>query len=671
MNIQVVALLSCFVVNVIMALIVLLKAKRNTANVLFALMCLGIAFIGLGIFLTFYCNIHLIKIAFFGITLYTATFIHFALIFPEQVNKPMNWRYALLYLHIPILTPLMGYRNFQVLAVGVKRQANAWYYVGVFYGVILIITSVVLISRKLKSSHGVDRRQLKMVLTGFSVAMLGFVTTNLILPAVFHNSYLVGVGPIFLTAIPVFTAIAIYRYRFMDIALVIKKGFVLSVLIVFFSFLYVLIFSQFVSDSQELHVFKIVLISTIITLIMPYIKPLFEHVTDRIFFRKQVDYAQELALIHSDLSAFTDMGELLDFLVVALVEKCKLKSSMFVIDHQKRFSYFYRKNSVVVEHSERRDHPLVLDQFLGVRDGFFVADEDLPHEVRDFMVNADLDVCFPVLLQGRTIAVLGVGQKLSEDIFVQLELQAFIRFVSHVKVVMEKILLYQEKLDIQRQYMIAQKNAVIGEMTRKLVHEIKNPMVALSSFFQLAPEVFSHDEYNTMKRHSMEAVNRIMKLLEDLATYNKLTPVNFALASLNDLIQHELDFIRPILLQQNVNCQFNPEVHIQVNVDQTVFNSALLNIMQNAVDAMPGGGMLTVVSRRFDHHIEIAISDTGCGIPDELQPIIFDPLVTTKKKGSGLGLAIASNIITEHQGTISVMSTPGQGACFTICLPSL
>ena len=94
-----------------------------------------------------------------------------------------------------------------------------------------------------------------------------------------------------------------------------------------------------------------------------------------------------------------------------------------------------------------------------------------------------------------------------------------------------------------------------------------------------------------------------------------------------------------------------------------------MNILLNAIDAMPGGGTLTIQTAATEKNYRISIQDTGNGISKQDLPHIFDPFFTKKDKGTGLGLSITSGIIAEHGGTIKAVSEPGQGATFIIELP--
>jgi signal transduction histidine kinase len=109
-----------------------------------------------------------------------------------------------------------------------------------------------------------------------------------------------------------------------------------------------------------------------------------------------------------------------------------------------------------------------------------------------------------------------------------------------------------------------------------------------------------------------------------------------------------------------------------VHADPDQMSQVFLNLLINAVHAMPDGGALRISLERADGHAQAVIADTGHGIPKEDLPKIFQPFFTTKEagKGTGLGLTVVHNIVEEHGGTITVESEPGQGATFTITLPA-
>jgi signal transduction histidine kinase len=107
----------------------------------------------------------------------------------------------------------------------------------------------------------------------------------------------------------------------------------------------------------------------------------------------------------------------------------------------------------------------------------------------------------------------------------------------------------------------------------------------------------------------------------------------------------------------------------RLEVDVAKARRVFVNLIQNAIDAMRGGGELTIRSKRSNGKVEVTFTDTGAGMPEEVKENLWKPLQTTKAKGMGLGLAICKRIVEAHRGTISLESTVGKGTAFTVAMP--
>jgi two-component system, sporulation sensor kinase E len=138
----------------------------------------------------------------------------------------------------------------------------------------------------------------------------------------------------------------------------------------------------------------------------------------------------------------------------------------------------------------------------------------------------------------------------------------------------------------------------------------------------------------------------------------------------NRVIEELLEFVQPELDQAGVQIESNLSTSLPLlRIDARYIKQALLNLIKNAVAAMPGGGVLRVDTLRAGEDVQVRISDTGSGIPEEIMDKIFEPYFTTKPFGTGLGLTIVFKIVKEHFGDISVTSRPGEGTTVTLALP--
>ncbi len=224
---------------------------------------------------------------------------------------------------------------------------------------------------------------------------------------------------------------------------------------------------------------------------------------------------------------------------------------------------------------------------------------------------------------------------------------------------------------LEEQVLQAEKLKAISTLAAGMAHEIKNPLTALKTFGEFIPEKGNDPEF-LKKLHEIftTETQRIHNIVQEVLEFAKPKLPQLKPVEMSPLIHSTVNLLSADLTKQNIrweiNCQHNGFV-VQADLDQ--IRQVLINLIQNAADAMPNGGTLTLTTKANDGHLELAITDTGEGIPKELLPKIFDPFVTTKPNGTGLGLAMVQTIIRAHHGSISAASTPTRGTTFTLRFP--
>jgi signal transduction histidine kinase len=164
-------------------------------------------------------------------------------------------------------------------------------------------------------------------------------------------------------------------------------------------------------------------------------------------------------------------------------------------------------------------------------------------------------------------------------------------------------------------------------------------------------------------------VDRLNGVLEDFLHFARPTPVEHGRFALRPVVNDVLDLTRQQALSNHVEVRLDLDEDKELPGQGEQIKQALLNLVLNALQAMPAGGILQVSTRNLPQEVQIKVSDSGPGISAEDRERIFNPFVTTRESGTGLGLAITQRIVHGHDGHIVLDSTPGQGASFTLCLP--
>lgn len=233
-----------------------------------------------------------------------------------------------------------------------------------------------------------------------------------------------------------------------------------------------------------------------------------------------------------------------------------------------------------------------------------------------------------------------------------------------------------ERVALQTQLVRAEKLAAIGHLAASIAHEVGNPLQAIQGFLALFLEQCAPETPNQhFLRLAEEEIERIVRMLERLRDLYRPRADVLTNVDVNELIESVLLLTGKQLERSRIRVvrELTPNLPtIQGVADQ--LKQVLLNLVLNAAEAMPNGGILHVQTHRAhlasgQEAIAIAITDTGVGIPPEQLTRIFDGLHTTKERGMGLGLYTSKAIVERHLGSISVQSIPGEGTTFEIMVP--
>jgi len=219
----------------------------------------------------------------------------------------------------------------------------------------------------------------------------------------------------------------------------------------------------------------------------------------------------------------------------------------------------------------------------------------------------------------------------------------------------------------------AESLAALTTLAAGVAHEIKNPLGSIAIHLQLAQKEMSGKK--SIKPESLsryltvinEEVNRLNRIIVDFLFAVRPMNVQLEERDVNVVIRELVKFLKFELENAKVKTELRLGEDLpKILIDEKYVKQALLNLIQNSMSAMPGGGTLTIATRRKGPDVVVAVSDTGAGIPDKIMEKIFEPYFTTKEFGSGLGLTLVYKIVKEHMGEVSVVSKEGKGTTFSL-----
>lgn len=234
-----------------------------------------------------------------------------------------------------------------------------------------------------------------------------------------------------------------------------------------------------------------------------------------------------------------------------------------------------------------------------------------------------------------------------------------------------------EKKKMEEQLLQALKLASIGKITAGISHEIGNPLASISSLVQelrCLPEN-TGSEGNAFFPESLALINnhieRIARIVRSLSDFARISTKEKVLSSIADIFDRTMDLVRFDKRFKGIDLSTDIDTLPMIRVNPDQIQQVFMNLIINALDAMPHGGRLHISMKVRDRSVMVSFHDSGQGIEQDVMEKIFDPFFSTKPlgKGTGLGLSICYGIIREHEGDITVTSSKNEGTTFTILLP--
>ncbi|MCJ7512290.1 MAG: ATP-binding protein [Anaerolineales bacterium] len=233
--------------------------------------------------------------------------------------------------------------------------------------------------------------------------------------------------------------------------------------------------------------------------------------------------------------------------------------------------------------------------------------------------------------------------------------------------------MYQRLQSAQQQLVQSEKLASVGQLSAGIVHDVKNPLGVIKG---VAEEMLEDKPPGSPEYESLQVIrdnaSRANAIVTDMLTFARQTPPAMLRRDLRQTVEGSLRLTSYMLRKGKVELDLQvPPAPVTAMFDSQQLQQVVINLVQNAVQAMPNGGRLGVRLAPDDGHALIEVRDTGTGISPENLPRVFDPFFTTKPEGqgTGMGLSVSYGIISRHNGTISVSSKPGEGTLFTVRLP--
>ncbi len=602
-------------------------------------------------------------------------------------NRSSRWRTALL-IDYGFACVLLVLNGLGLLVADVRPFAWGYSSVGTsFYNLLTIsvfgnfaaTVALLLYDYRTGTEAGL-RLQLKFWILGALIA-LPLALTNL-LPA-----YGISVYPLGSLGVAVFAGIvayAIVRHRLMDIDLVLTKSVAygaVSFLLIAPAFGLALwlqreSFGRIHSDFS----LAILLMLIAVGVLFPALRLRAESSIERSLFREKHEYRAALAAFTRSIVRILDRDKLLSELTNTLTNLLHLDRLALLLDDGERTYLVRHATGIPAAIGEfGSTHELILTlrrrDDIALRGELEASSDATERAAAETFRKNGWEVAMPLAVSDRLIGFIALGRKRNLEAFYAEDLQLLSTLAAEASIALENARLYEE---LKRSRDIIERTgrlSALGTLAAGIAHEIRNPLVSIQTFFQLAPQRRHDPEFFTsFLSLTAGEVDRIGDLITELLSFARSPSHRVEDVDINDLIERTTLLLAPEARKSRVKLARVLATDLPViRADGDQLKQVVINLVLNAIQATPASGTVTVLTRRHRHQgnplCQIEVRDTGVGIPPKMIEDIFNPFFTTKDKGTGLGLSIAHQIATEHGGFITVTSEMDRGSSFYVNLP--
>ncbi len=705
------------ITSLAISILVFVHGARNKTNRIWVMLSLSIATYGFGAYMVSLSRnpdraFFWWQVAYLGIIMIPVMFYHFVCSFlgikrPRMLKIMYAASFAYLALCVLRRDIFLGqvslfFKDSRIFAPGYWVYPASPFlksFIIFFFIGTAIISHIEMIREYRKAASLKNRNQIRYFFLGTITGFIGGGTS-------FLPCFGIAVYPVLNIALiiyPLITSYTIFRYRLMELSVVITRT---TIFVAVYSLLLGLPFAvaiglrSWLMDAFGANWWTVPSgLMAIAATTGPFIYIYFQRKAEDRLLKEQRHYQEILKQAAQGMPRIRNLNRLLSFCVDIIVENVRISHAALYLFEGEKKQYILKagrglmKNQPVSiqEKSELvqwlKDHkdPLIYEDVKRrLEDNAQPIFNQLERQMRD--ISASLLV--PDFLEDKLLGIMVLGNKLSGRTYTPDDLNIFSVLASQSALAIENASLYEnietqvrertkELVDVQKQLVHAEKLATVGTLAGGVAHEINNPLTAILTNVQM---LLSGDELDKESLEMIEeATKRCKTIVQKLMAFSKKPMESTMMYKINllEIIQRTVDFLKYQLEQDNISLEVTAgkeSYPVMANHDE--LGQVVTNIVLNARDAIKQikkSGTVFITLLEEENWIKICIKDEGAGIPREILNRIFDPFFTTKEvgKGLGLGLSICQSIIEKHKGKIIVESELNKGSMFVLQLPKL
>jgi len=712
MNIGIIISVTAVTANVLLGFIALLNNPKNTVNRIVTILAwVTSAWIivnslsVVGISLQF--NLFLIRLSVFLAVPQILAVYFLAHTLPESKLR-ISAKHSIAMLIIGTVIMVLSLTPFVFSGIILESGVSAVPGIGMaafaLFAVFTSISAIYEFTKNLRKSNGVARQQIKYIMVGITVMFTLIIFTVLIPVAVFNFSGLVQFSPLYTLIFLSSTTYAVVRHRFLDIRVLIARTISYSAMILLIVAGYVIILIGITNliPGVELTYSMVASLSAVSIVLFFSAGPLqrtVQDITDKVFFKAGYDTEKILSDITQQMASTIELDELSKSIFNILTANVKVTKGAFVLVHDHKINTV---KATGFDESSLTENTWI-ERLLHTGRNSFVYEELTDDSLKEKFRELDISLALPLKVEEKEIGIFLIGPKASGEVYSAQDLELIEILAPQLAVALQnaeslvEIKEFSKKLEQRveertRELKEVQKSEL--DKAREVIrlkdefvfiatHDLRTPATAIKGFISLIKETSANYNLPETVVEDIEAIqqsaDRLMQLVDDLLEVARsesgTIKIDVQETDVKPIIDAVLQEVHPSAEERKITITTDISPNSNVMADSEKLQEIIENLLSNAVKYNRDGGTIIFKTYLDDDMLHFSVTDTGLGIPADMQEKVFTKFFRAHQKGTeevpgtGLGLFVVRMLVEKMKGEISFTSTEGKGTTFTFSLP--
>jgi len=726
MDIRNIIILIAFFANLFLGLFIYFRGRNNKSSIAYSLATWAVAFWAISMILyraafdigdsLFWC-----RVLYISAPLIPYAFLRFSYIFPSgkfDISKTKRFLFT-----IPVLGIifLVIYSDFIIKDVIFNSGEEKGIVFGPLYSLYIIYFSIYFIwplwnlFKKYRPSTGILRMQLRYMLIGILISIVFGTLFNLFLPTIGYFE-LNWAGQVSTLVMILLIAYAILKYRLMDIRMVVKRSTIFSLIVIAITAIYAM--SAYLVSwviFGGIYTFQTQIITGLIVALLVAIgfRPLYEwlkRTTDTFLFKGEYLPQELMADISDVVSRTLELETVIDVLKNKIIKALRIKKIEIIILEDEEANISITRGDFLMTSKKKKALKKIVDYFKKQRDVLVLEELKRKHEENvqsnkiHSLINRIEDLkaslIVPLMVKNKLVGIFLLSAKRSGDMFTNEDIKTLETIASQAGIAIENSRLYEEMKDFSKTLQkevnsqtkelrdanirLQQLDSAKSEFISLASHQLRTPLSIIKGYVSMVIEGTwgkITDEQKEQLNKVYLSNERLIRLVEDLLTVSRIESgrleFKWELISLEDMIESVVQEFSQVASKKNLYLKFiKPEKELpKIKIDSLKIRQVVQNLVDNALHYTKEGG-ITINLKERKNNLVFSIKDTGIGIPEKEQAVLFEKFSRGREvgkmhtEGVGLGLYLGAKMVIAHKGKIWVESEgKGKGSTFYFELP--